>query len=114
MLIKIIKQKISRPDWETIAQETFGDMVKGVVDVRQKIVALGGELHADAEEILLKEGSQQSNLWGFNIYVNKAKEDRIEYTSLINIRPKDGNRDREVKNQPLRDTIKKIIDELVE
>lgn len=114
MNIKIIKQKIAKPQWQKIAEETFGDMVKGVVDVHQKIIALGGELHADAEEALLEEGSRQCDLWGFNIFINREKEDRIEYTSLINIRPRDGNRDREVKSQALRDSIKKIIDELVE
>ncbi len=114
MNIKIIRQRISKTELEAVAKDTFGDMVKGVADIRQKILALGGELHADAEEILLHEGSQQEDLWGFNIFVNKSQSDRIEYTSLINIRPRQNNFDREVKDLKLRETMKTIIDTLVE
>lgn len=114
MTIKIIRQKISKAELDTLAKDSFVDMVKGVADIRQKILALGGELHADAEEILLHEGSQQEDLWGFNIFVDKSQSDRIEYTSLINIRPRQNNLDREVKDLKLRETMKTIINTLVE
>ena len=89
-------------------------MIKGVVDLRQRIIAFGGELHADSEEVLIREGSQQADLWGFNIYLKKDIESRLEYTSLINIRPSDGNFGRELKIEPLRQKVKEIIDDLVE
>ena len=90
MTIEIIKDKISKDKLEDIAKKNYGNMVKGVIDIKQKIIALGGELHADAEDILLKSGSAQANLWGFNIYPDKSIEERLEYSSFINIRPWDG------------------------
>ena len=114
MDIKIIRQKISKQELETLAKETFVDMVKGVADVKQGILALGGELHADAEEVLLRSGSRQEDLWGFNIYIGKNTNDRIEYTSLINIRPRQNNFGREIKSSTLREAVQKIINELIE
>ena len=45
-------------------ESPFEDMVKGVVDIEQGIMAVGGELHADEERELLQAGSTQHNLWG--------------------------------------------------
>src|SRR5687767_14009440 len=59
----------------------FEDMVKYVVDVRRGIAAVGGELHADAEALLLESGSEQQDLWGAN-YDPGRGEECIEYTSL--------------------------------
>jgi len=114
MDIKIIKEKISKKELETLAEGGYGDMVKGVVDIRQGILALGGELHADAEAVLLEGGSKQADLWGFNIYPDKAKDQRMDYSSFINIRPSQGNRSMEIKDQELRKQIKKIIEGLIE
>ena len=113
-MIEVVRSKIPKMTLEKLAQESFGDMVKGVVDVQKKIIALGGELHADAEEVLLNHDCQQENLWGFNIYLNKDKNERLEYTSLINIRPRQGNLDREVQDPQLCLIMKQIIDALIE
>ena len=113
-MIKIFKTKISEFDLEAVAQASYGDMVKGVVDLQQKIIALGGELHADCEEILLEQGSKQVDLWGFNIYPAKSKEERLEYTSFINIRPKQGNFQIELKDEKLRQQVKTVIDSLID
>ena len=114
MNIKVFNSKVSKENLSALAQSSYVDMVKGVVDVDKKVVALGGELHADAEQILLDQGSKQANLWGFNIYPEKTREDYLEYTSMINIRPKQGNMQREIKDIKLRSQIKNIIDEMVE
>ena len=114
MEIIIVKARINSGTLERIAAEGFGDMVKGVVDVKRRIMALGGELHADAEAVLLQDGSRQTDLWGFNIYIRKPKEERVEYSSLINIRPSTGSRFMEIKDMGLRAEIQKIIDLLVE
>lgn len=114
MTIKIIKTKISKHELEKIAQENYGEMTKGVADIKRKIIALGGELHADAEALLLEKGSKQADLWGFNIYPAKSKDKRIEYTSLINVRPKQGNRSMEIKDKNLRKHIREVIDLLIE
>ena len=114
MEIKIIKEKISKEELKKIAKENYGHMVKGVVDVEKKIIALGGEFHSDANEVLMGgEGSLQNNVWGFNIYIEKPKEERIEFVSLINIRPADNNFDMEVQDKELKKKIKKIVDNLI-
>jgi len=114
MPIKIVKQKISKSEITKLAQETYGEMVKGVVDLKQNIMALGGELHADCEAVLLEEGSRQTDLWGFNIYPAKNSDERIEFTSLINIRPAQGNRSIEIQDTNLRKQIQVVVDKLVE
>ena len=88
-------------------------MVKFVVDVDKKIIAMGGELHSDGEAELLKTGSIQENLWGANFYPYKEGEKRIEYTSLINIQPRQGNKGMEIKNTELRLVIKEIAEKLL-
>jgi len=114
MNVKVFKVKVSKDELESLCQLGYGDMVKGVVDLQNKIIALGGELHADCEQMLLDQASRQENLWGFNIYPKKSKEERIEYTSFINIRPKQGNSQIEIKDEQLRQRIKTVIDALVD
>ena len=114
MEIKIIKRKISQSELQAIAKLNYGEMVKGVADIARKIVALGGELHADAESVLLDDGSKQKDLWGFNIYPNKAREQRLEYTSFINIRPVDKNTSLEIKDEGLRRKVRDVVDHVIE
>lgn len=87
----------------------FGDMVKGVVDISERKIALDAEMHADLETLLLQEGSQQKNLWGINLYPEMEGEDFLEFDSLINIRPNQGNRSRGVEDPAIQDAIKEII-----
>ena len=113
MTIKVISDSISCEQVVTLAGETYGEMVKAVVDVNKEILAIGGELHADAESQLLNEGSEQSGLWGINIYPGKPENERIQYTSMINIRPRQGNRSLEIKDAVLRAKIKRIVDKRI-
>lgn len=112
--IRIIKKKISRQELKQIATEQFGELVKAVVDIEQKIMAIGGELHSDEEAVLLEQGSEQKNLWGINLYPQESKEKWIEFDSVINIRPSFGNRSRNVKDPIIREKIIQIVDSLVE
>ena len=114
MNIEIIKEKVSKERLRELAQETFVDMVKIVVDIEQGIMAAGGQMHYDSEQVLLENGSKQDNLWGANIYPDRENTERIEYTSLINIRPRDNNRGMDVQDQDIRDRMKKVIDSLIE
>jgi len=112
MDIKIITDKVTQSELLQMAKDGFGDMVKAVVDVEKKIIAVGGELHADAEAILLENGSKQENLWGINIYPEKAATERIEFTSLINIRPSVGNRSMDIQDENVRQIIKQTAKDL--
>ncbi|KKQ78230.1 MAG: hypothetical protein UT00_C0001G0115 [Parcubacteria group bacterium GW2011_GWA1_38_7] len=114
MDIKIIRQKITKSELEDLAKEIYVEMVKGVADIERGIIALGGEWHMDANEVLIKDGSAQENLWGFNIYLNKPKEERLEYNSLINIRPKQSNKSMEIESEELKNKILEIVSNLVE
>lgn len=109
MLIKIVDKKISEDELREIAKEFYIDMIKGVVDIERGILALGGEYHIDANMVLVENGSRQQNIWGFNWYFGRAGDECIEYVSLINIRPAQGNRTMEVQNASLRDAMKTII-----
>ena len=60
MEIKIIKDSISRHDIIAMANAGFGDLVKAVVDVEQEIMAIGGELHADEEVLLMEKAGSPS------------------------------------------------------
>ncbi|OGI66911.1 hypothetical protein A2823_01330 [Candidatus Nomurabacteria bacterium RIFCSPHIGHO2_01_FULL_41_91] len=107
--MKIINKKITEPELHKIAEDFYGEMVKGVVDVEREILAMGGEYHMDANVVLIENGSKQQDIWGFNWYFDKNVDERIEYVSLINIRPKQNNRTMEVQDISLRDRIKSII-----
>lgn len=56
MKIEIIQKSITKKTLIEIAREGFGDLVKAVVDAEKGIMALGGELHADEEALLLEQG----------------------------------------------------------
>jgi len=114
MNIVIIKEKISKDHLKQLAQETFGDMIKIVVDLERNIMAIGGEMHADCEQVLLEDGSKQENLWGANIYPDSDEDNFIEYQSLINIRPRVGNRSMEIEDENIRNQVKRVINFFVE
>ena len=93
--ILLVQERISPEELARLVQLYFEDMVKYVVDIERKVIAVGGELYADAEQLLLESGSRQEDLWGANYYPGIGPEDCIEYTALINIRPAQGNRSME-------------------
>lgn len=112
-MIKIYKEKISAQELNSFLGDPFSDMIKFVADIKKGIVAMGGELHSDAEALLIQNGSAQSDLWGGNLYPNHLGEKRIEFTSMINIRPRQSNRSMEVKDPVLRDKISLIVSKLL-
>lgn len=113
MVIKIIKTSIKKVELLKIASEEFGDMVKAVVDIEQEIMAIGGELHADEEVLLMEQcNSKRKYLWGINLYPQKTKKEWIEFDSMINLKPAFGNRSRGVENPEIREKIKEIVNRL--
>ena len=114
MRMEIIRTRCTSTHLAELAAENYGTMIKGVVDVRRGVFVLGGELHADAEALLLADGSAQEDLWGFNLHLEIERDARLEFTSFINIRPRQGNRSIEVADPQLREQMRAIIDELVE
>ena len=112
--IVILKDgRIDPSDLKRLVLLYFEDMVKYVVDVERGVIGLGGEMHADAEQLLLEDGSRQADLWGANYYPGRGREGGIEYTSLINIRPASGNRSMEIQDPALRERVRDITWALV-
>ncbi|HSB11133.1 MAG TPA: DUF5674 family protein [Blastocatellia bacterium] len=112
--ITIISSPIATQRLAEIAAESFGDMVKAVVDINRKLLALGGGLHADEEAALIEQGSAQQDLWGINIYPEKPRSEWVEFDSMINIRPRMGNRSRGVGDAGTRQLIIEIVDSLIQ
>lgn len=111
-MTKIIDKKISEAELREFLNQPFPEMIKFVVDIDKEILALGGELHADAEAVLLEAGCEQKNLWGGNVYPD-SKIEKIEYDSLINIRPSQNNRSLEIQDEFLKNKIKNIVYKLL-
>lgn len=107
--MQILQQPISRKELAAIAENTFGDMVKAVADVKRGLLAIDADLHADLERLLLENGSAGEDLWGFNLWVEEDGDGFIEFDSLINIRSWQGNPSRDVLDPEVRKIIKDIV-----
>src|SRR6267143_7100446 len=114
MDVILVDKPISRQQLKDAAEQLFGDMVKAVIDVGKGVMAIGGELHADEEAFLLERDSKQENLWGINLYPERDFTEMIEFDSMINIRPRQNNRSRDVEDPTVRDQIIKITRKLVQ
>ncbi len=82
----ILQSKITRDnllDLKTIGETEiwFDYMVKCVVDIEKQLLAINAELHSDLEELLLDNGSKNTDLYGINIDLDEFE---IEYDSMIN------------------------------
>ena len=96
-MLKIIRAKIDPESRQKVAEDLKG-YIKVVVDVRRKILAAGAEKHADAEQLLLEDGSLQADLWGAGLDLETGE---MDFDSLINLRPQQ-NRSREILDQEIR------------
>ena len=91
--------------------EELETYIKLAVDIERSVIAGGGEYHADCEEVLLEDGSRQENIWGADWYPDSK---RVEFGSLINIRPQQGNRGMEIESPAVRAKIETIVRQLLE
>ncbi len=105
----ILNRQMTKEELSELAANYFGDMVKGVVDIDKGLLALDAELHADLEAMLLEQGSRQTSLWGINLYPGMDDEDFLEFDSLINISPMQGNRSRGVEDEEIQKKIKELV-----
>lgn len=113
--ILVVSRSVKLNTLRAFAERRFGDMVKAVVDLESDAMAIGGELHADEESVLLDRGSRQSDLWGINLYPDQfPADDWIEFDSMINIRPSQGNRSRSVDDEQTRERIRTLVSRLVQ
>ena len=112
-IVVVRERRIDPAELRRLVLLYFEDMVKYVVDVSRGVIAVGGEMHADAEQVLLEDGSRQDDLWGANYYPGRGRHGCIEYTSLINISPSRGNRSMELQDPSLRERVRELTWALV-
>jgi len=106
--IVLLSRRIEPVALSHLVQDGFRDMVKFVADVERGVIAVGGELQADAEQVLLEDGSQPEDLWGANYYPGRGREGCIEFTSLINIRPARDNPGMEIADPATQERIRAL------
>lgn len=110
MKIHILRKRATEKELREMleALETY---IKLAVDVERRVVAGGGEYHADCEEVLLEDGSRQEDLWGVDWY---PESKTVGFVALINIRPRQGNRGMEIESPELRAKIETIVRQYLE
>lgn len=107
--MRILDEVINREELNSAENVLEGGMVKAVVDIDRGIVGVDAEMHADIEQMLLANGSSQDALWGINLWFEDNSDDFIEFDSMINIRPRQGNRSRDVEDPETREKIKAVV-----
>jgi hypothetical protein len=112
--MKIITEKILLDELQVLAKNIFGNFIKAVVDLEKEIMAIDAELHADEEGLLLSQGSKQLNLWGINLYPEfYGSDDFVEFDSMINLRPSQNNRSRNIESAEIREKVLNLIKKLI-
>ncbi len=102
-MLQIIRSKINSKIREEVAEDLKG-YIKVVVDVQRKILSAGGEKHVDGEQMLLKDGSKQEDLWGAGL---DLETNEMDFDSMINLRPTQ-NRSREILDENIRQQVESI------
>ncbi len=111
--MKIVLQTITLDEIREMAAHLYGDMVKAVVDIEKKILAVDSDLHADLEALLIENGFKQKDLWGINLYPDAPAEEFVEFDSMINVRPSQGNRCRGIEDAGIRQKILDVVSKTV-
>lgn len=83
MAIILVEDRPSKEDFQK-TKEDYESYIKLTIDIERQMVALGGEYHADAERLLLDEGSKQENIWGGGVNLETKQ---FETNAIINLRP---------------------------
>lgn len=113
MKIILIKQKINPEKLLEVVRDGYETMAKVAVDIKKKMATAGGEWHSEGQDILMKAGSLGTDVWGCNLYPWNEPEKRIEYISLINIKPAIGHKSMEIEDKEVRNKIKAIVEAII-
>ncbi len=108
-MILIITKKATEEQMLQMSEDLDG-YIKVVVDIELGILAGGGKRHVDAEQVMLENGSKQEDLWGGGY---DAETKQIDYNSMINVRPRQGNMSRDIMSVAIRKDFDKIVTELL-
>ena len=108
-MLTIIRGKINSETLRQVAEDLKG-YIKVVVDVRRKILSAGGEKYVDGEQMLLKDGSRQEDIWGAGL---DLETNEMDFDSMINLRPAQ-NTSREILDQKIRQQVETITRSLLQ
>ncbi len=112
--MQIVAGQIDVAALTAMAEATFGDLVKAAVDVQRGLLAVDAGMHSDLEALLLDAGSRQADLWGINLYPAEfGAAGFLEFDSMINLRPSQGNRTRSVDDPDARAAIEALVGRVV-
>ncbi|PIZ62967.1 hypothetical protein COY17_01475 [Candidatus Saccharibacteria bacterium CG_4_10_14_0_2_um_filter_52_9] len=101
---------ISLTELKEMSAKMFEAIVKADVDIAQGIVVVDMGMHADGEAYLLENGSAQTDVWGINLHPDKFGTDEfVEFDSMINIRPSQGNASKDVLDEKVRTAIIDLV-----
>lgn len=109
--MKILENPTTKADLIANSQNFIDEhAIKAAVDINREIMAVDSPMHYDCEQLLLENGSKQEDIWGINLYLDEANiDDLVEFDSMINIRPAQGNRTRSVEDPTTRTKIKEVV-----
>ncbi|CAN5306788.1 hypothetical protein BH10PAT1_BH10PAT1_4390 [soil metagenome] len=108
-MLLILKNKVDDATLKKVGEDLDG-YVKFVVDIEREILTAGGIRHFMGEELLLKDGSRQKDLWGGGLDLETSG---IDFDSMINIRPNQGNTSRELLDKDLRKKVEEIVKKIL-
>ena len=109
--MRILDKPITKQDLINSSSNFIDEhAIKGVVDIKRGLLAVDSPMHYDCEQLLLEDGSSQYDLWGINLYLDEeALDELVEFDSMINIRPAQGNRSRSVEDSETQAKIKSVV-----
>jgi hypothetical protein len=109
-----VVEHISVAELADMAEKMYGTLVKADVDITKGLLIVDMGMHADGEAYLMEKGSKQNDLWGINLHPKDyGTDDFIEYDSMINIRPSQGNASKDILDIELKRQIVAIVQEVV-
>lgn len=109
--MKILDQPITKTELIKTSHNFIDqNTIKAAVDIEREIMAVDSPMHYDCEQLLLENGSNQTDIWGINLYLDEENIDNlVEFDSMINIRPAQNNRSRGVEDPTTQEKIKSVV-----
>ncbi|MCC6187946.1 MAG: hypothetical protein IT318_02850 [Anaerolineales bacterium] len=108
-MVHVIRSKATTQQMAEM-MEALDTYIKLAVDIRRGVLAGGGVMHADCESALLEDGSQQEDVWGADW---TPASQQVTFESLINIRPRQGNRSLDIQDPEIRSRVAQITLDLL-
>lgn len=106
--MKYIDNPLNKNDINQL-KDKYEQYIKLTVDLENRTLVAGSELHADGEKILMKKGGESKNIWGGGIDLNNLK---IDTTAVLNLRPSLENESMEILDSKRREKFINIVKNL--